>query len=371
MVYLLIIAWLLSPLVLIPVTIVQCRKKSKLRVFVSELFRKGRIDYTEYSELRVRYEDAAAPQSSVTKAPVSSDSDINGSVCGEPARQPYAYRQIHYSAPEPAPARTVPVYKEEPAAPSEMQSRPEKHHRSKGRAGAMSVLMTIGIIFVILAGLVFSTAVWVNLGNFGRTCAIGAVSALFFGISAFAKRKLRLDSTAFAFYTLGSFFSAITLITAGFFRLLGNYLSVDGGGRFILFSLAALIVSILSANGLRIFGKPAAAYISAFGTAIAAVLMSIHFSDEAGMFALITTLLTLAANTVIYTPGTKLPEKWDKPVRAASVMLYAVGLLCGIASVFTDSAAVYACAGAYVLRCAAVTIMAFRGHPIYKKRLPA
>ncbi|MDD7428905.1 MAG: hypothetical protein PUK49_03910 [Oscillospiraceae bacterium] len=366
----LIISWLLSPPVLIIVTIVQCRKKEKLQRFVSELLRKDRIDYTEYSELRVRHEDtAAAPQSSVTEAPVFSDGNINGNVCGEPARQPYAYRQNNYSAS--ASALPSPAYQEETAVPSEKQSAPEKQRRSKGSAGAMSVLMTIGIIFVILAGLVFSTAVWVNLGNFGRTCAVGGVAALFFGISAFAGRKLKLDSTAFAFYTLGSFFSAITLITAGFFRLLGSYLSVDGGGRFILFSLAALIVSILSANGLRIFGKPAAAYISAFGGTIAAILLLIHFSDETGMFALLAALLTLAVNTVIYSIGAKLPDKWDKPVRAASGTLYAVGLLCGIAAAFSDSAEFCACAGVYVLRCAAVSVMAFKGHPVYKKRLPA
>ncbi|MGN0691710.1 MAG: hypothetical protein ACI4K7_05125, partial [Oscillospiraceae bacterium] len=371
MLYLLIISWLLSPLVLIPLTIVQCRKKEKLHRFVSELLQKDRIDYMEYSELRVRNEDTAAcPPSSEAEAPIFCDAEKHNSILKEPARQPYTYHEYTPAAPKPGFMDESAVHSDkrsENAAPAS----PEKRTGKKGSAGAMSVLMTIGIIFVILAGVVFSTAVWVNLGNFGRACAIGIVSALFFGISAFAKRKLSLDSTAFAFYTLGSFFAAITLITAGFFRLMGSYLSVDGGGNCILFAIAALIISLFSAKGRSVFNKAASAYITVFSGAIAAILLIIQFSDNAGMFALLTALLSLVVNTAVFAADLKISDNWEKPVRAASAMVYAVALICGIVSVFTEQTAVYACAAVYVIRSAAAAFMGFKGHRIYKKQFPA
>lgn len=415
MIYLFIILWQLSPLVLIPLTIIQSRRKAKLENFVSVLFRKGRISCTEYVELQVKNEDSVSSKpDSVTAAPIFSDSCEYSKRSGEPVPPTYTYREtqsadvkntsVPAQSPEPvfrdeqpvlnnecpAPAEhtsekeytapekpSQPVFRDEGSAKAVRQSAyvnaaaPEKRPAADKRTGAMSVLMTIGIIFVILAGLVFSTAVWVNLGNFGRTCAIGIVSVLFFGISAFAGKKLKLESTSFAFYTLGTFFSAITLITAGFFKLLGSYLSVGGGGICILFSIAALIICLLSAKGLNIYGRAAAAYISVFSGAISAVLLLIQLSDESGMFALLMALLTFAVNTVVFTLDLKISHKWEKPVRTASAVLYAVALVSGVSSVFSDAAASYACAAVYAARSAAVAVMGFKGHRIYKKQLPA
>uniref|UniRef100_UPI003D7E5D3D hypothetical protein n=1 Tax=Huintestinicola sp. TaxID=2981661 RepID=UPI003D7E5D3D len=455
MVYLFIIAWILSPIVLIPLSIIQTRRRSKLEDFVSELFKSGRISCTEYVELKAKKEEQASSQrSSASDAPIFSDShEYSSKPAGAVPVAP-----VHKEAPSPdaiitpvkqsdpvKPAKPVlrdegaanalnkptpvihnapeknnaapvksagPVFRDEetvntvrqsapvihndpernnaaPVKPSEPVFRdeetakavrqpspvkaaaPEKHNDTNKRAGAMSVLMTIGIIFVILAGLVFSTAVWVNLGKLGRTCAVGVITALFFGISAFAHKKLKLESTGFAFYTLGTFFSAITLLTAGFFGLFGSYLSVTGGGSFLLFSLAALIISLLSAKGRSIFNKISAAYISVSGGAMSAVLLLIQLSDERGMFAFLMALLTLAVNTVVYTLDIKISDKWEKPVKTVSAVLYAVALISGIASAFTNSTLANACAGVYAVRSVIIAVMGFKGHTIYKKRLSA
>ncbi|MCI7766379.1 MAG: hypothetical protein MSJ26_00120 [Oscillospiraceae bacterium] len=369
MVYLLIIAWVLSPLVLIPLSIAMCSRNAKLEGFVSELFKAGRISSMEYSGLKAKKEENDSPNAA--EAPVFSDSiDRNISpvvpVC---QKEQYTETPPRETVKPPEKQPSNPVFRDEENVNTVRQPAPVKSVSHEKRAGAMSVLMTIGIIFVILAGLVFSTAVWVSMGNFGRTCAIGAVSALFFGISAFVKSKLKLESTAFAFYTLGTFFSAITLITAGFFGLLGSYLSIGGGGSCILFAAAALIISFLSAKGYSIYGKAAAAYISVFGGAMSAVLMLIQLTDEWGIFAILMSLLTLAVNTAVFTLEANISEKWEKPVKTAAAALYAAAVLCGIAALSCSSAAAYICAGIYVIRSAAVAVMGIKGHSIYNKRL--
>ncbi|MGN0636840.1 MAG: hypothetical protein ACI4J0_00580 [Huintestinicola sp.] len=419
MVYLFIIAWILSPIVLIPLTIISSKRKSKLESFITELYNSGRISCSEYVDLSVKkeapvsslktasesapvfsdsHEHSKAPAKPVTAADVHREAPSPDTVItpvkqpapAEPARPVLADegtantlrqpRPAVHNAPEKSSAAPVqpakPVFRDEETAkavrqPSPLKAAPAQKRDTNKRAGAMSVLMTIGVIFVILAGLVFSTAVWVNLGKLGRTCAVGIITALFFGISAFAHKKLKLESTAFAFFNLGTFFSAITLLTAGYFGLFGSYLSVTGGGDLILFSLAALIICLLSARGRSIFNKLSAAYISVSGGALSAVLLLIHISDEKGMFALLMALLTLAVNTIVYTLDIRISDKWEKPVKAVSAVLYAVALISGAASMFTNSALAYACAGLYALRSVIAAVMGFKGHRIYKSRFPA
>ncbi|MBP0956014.1 MAG: hypothetical protein J5997_01455 [Oscillospiraceae bacterium] len=424
--FLFIIAWILSPLALIPLTIIHSKKITKLESFITELYKSGRISSTEYVELKAKKENqASSQQSSSPEAPIFSDSHEYSKKPAQavpvvpvqrqtppsdsvitPVKQPAPEKPakpvlrdegaantlsrqtpVIHNAPETnhtAPAKPdVPVFRDEEKAkpvgqsspvihntPEKNYAAPAKRTDTNKRAGAMSVLMTIGIIFVILAGLVFSTAVWVNLGKLGRTCAVGIITSLFFGISAFTHKKLKLESTGFAFYTLGTFFTSITLLTAGYFGLFGSYLSVTGGGNLILFSLAALIICLLSAKGRSIFDKNPAAYISVSAGAMSAVLLLIQLSDESGMFALLMSLFTFAVNTVVYTLDIKISDKWKKPVKTVSALLYAVALLSGIASMFANSPFANACAAVYAARSVLTAVMGTKGHHIYKKRFP-
>ncbi|MDE7294781.1 MAG: DUF2157 domain-containing protein, partial [Oscillospiraceae bacterium] len=295
----------------------------------------------------------------------------------KPEPQPYTEKPIftanenHFDndVPKSVYREAKPVYRKENQFTAE--SKRNTYTPEKKRAAAMSVLMMIGIIFVVLAGLVFSTAVWASLGRIERTCVIGAVSALFFGISAFTGKKLKLERTSFAFYTLGTFFSAITLITAGFFGLMGTYFSVAGEGSCLLYASALLIISLLSAKGLRIFDIPASAYISVFSGAFSAILTLVQLSDNIGIFALLAALLTAVINTFMYALEIKISPKLEKPLRIASAALNVIALLGGISAAFGDSNAFYAAAAIFVLRSAAAAVMGFRGHRIYKTSLAA
>ena len=265
-------AWILSPLVLIPFLIKKSKESSKLRSFIDELCRNGRISTAEYINLKAeRIEKQSSQPNKEASAPVFADSHefskIHGGDSAKAAEKstdtandkniseaavqtkpavsevkPEANKNLYdmsFSVYEKASSDTSkPVFKDteskkdnadkpvfsdtvkpvktmtekaEYIKPVRKENKKNTNSSEKRRAAAMSVLMMIGIIFVILAGLIFSTAVWATLGEIGRTCSIGIVSAIFFGISAFTGKKLKLERTSFAFYTLGTFFSAITL----------------------------------------------------------------------------------------------------------------------------------------------------------------
>lgn len=368
-----IIAWALSPIVLIPMTIIFYRKKKKLSSFAEKLLRAGRISGEEFSRLDIN-EPASSPVSAPVHVPEIKPAPAENSQTPTASSVHIIPEQDKKAdAPVSPTSRTIPAAE----VPVNAVPRPADIPQNRGNApvgqgaGAMSVLMMIGIIFVILAGIVFSTAVWVNLGNIGRACAVGMVSALFFGISAFAKKKLRLESTSFAFYVLGTFFTAITLITAGAFGVFGEYFSVMGGGSSLLFASASLIISLLSAKGKSIFEKPAAAYISALSGMFAAILVFVQISPEASVFAVFMAILSLVVNTILFTFDIKISHSWRKPVMAAAALLNAVGVVSGIAAAFTDGVAVTAYSVIYILQTALIAVLGAKGHPVYKKRSAA
>ncbi|MDE7289379.1 MAG: hypothetical protein K2N71_07770, partial [Oscillospiraceae bacterium] len=235
----------------------------------------------------------------------------------------------------------------------------------------MSVLMMIGIIFVILAGLVFSTAVWATLGEVGRTLAIGTVAAMFFGVSAFTGKKVKLERTSFAFYILGTFFSAMTLLTAGFFGIMGSYFSVTGEGSCLLYAAALIIISLFTAKGRSIFDIHASAYISVFSGAFAAILVLVQLSDNMGLFALFAAIFTAVINIFMYALDIKISDKWEKPLRVVSAVLNIIALISGISAAFGDTTAFYAAAVIFILRSIAAAVMGFKGHRIYKTGLAA
>lgn len=399
---LLVIVWVLSPFVLIPMTISAKRKNTRFKSFLDDLYCNKRISFRELNELKVISESPKALDKTVinTAAPVFKDQEkaekktektdrIIPAVYNYPKQEPikpvpkpvvnsssvqdnkkpvaasYSYPEQHVSKPA-MPVKPV-INNETTAYTAPIRTAPVKQIAQNKRPGAMNVLMMIGVIFVILAGLVFSTAVWVNMGNVGRTCAIGIIAALFFGVSAFSHKKLKLESTAFAFYTLGSFFTAIVLLTAGFFGLMGEFLSVEGDGCFILYSLAALIISLLLAKGHSIFKKDAAVYISVFAAALSLMLIVIQISSNIGIFALIMAIVTAAFDVFVYIPNVKLPEKWDNAVNKAAGVLNAVAAAFSAVTEFTGGFAAYACAGVYIFRCAAAFVLGYKGHKIYDR----
>lgn len=402
--YIFIFAWIISPFILIPMTVKRSKENSKMKGFIDSLLRSGRISTSEYVRLEAETEKQSAPQSSTASEPVFADSREFSKVRGGNSVRAaesnaetgkglydlpvYAYQKTP-SAAEPAPKKSEnkadsevrhvvpPIAKPvEKAAYEIPKQAPEKNKTEavfagKKKAAAMSVLMMIGIIFVILAGLVFSTAVWATLGVAGRTLAVGMVSALFFGVSAFIGKKVKLERTSFAFYILGTFFSAITLITAGFFGLTGSWFSVTGEGRYLLYAAALLIITLFTAKGRSIFDMSASAYISAFSGTLSAVLILVQLSENIGIFALLAAIITAVINIFMNVLDLKISDKWEKPLRTSASLLNAAALVGGIGAAFGGTIAFYAAAAVFVLRSIVAAVMGFMGRRVYKTSLAA
>ena len=136
-----------------------------------------------------------------------------------------------------------------------------------------NILFLIGTAFIVLSGIAFGVAKWVHTSHEGRVAIIIAASAVSFILSAVVGKFLKLNGTSISFYVLGSGFIATALLTAGFYKLLGEWLSFGGDGIFALLSLSSGISALMLFAGNRIFKKLPLIY-----TALSASALTLLFA---------------------------------------------------------------------------------------------
>jgi hypothetical protein len=101
--------------------------------------------------------------------------------------------------------------------------------------------LILGVILLFIGGLVFGTSNWSSLNNLFKVLLVSMVSGIFFASSYVADKYLHIHKTAFAFMTLGSLFLPISIISIGFFELLGSCLSFYGRGKYLLGFIGSMI----------------------------------------------------------------------------------------------------------------------------------
>lgn len=102
--------------------------------------------------------------------------------------------------------------------------------------------LVLGVVLLLIGGLVLATSTWDTLTDWKKTGMIAFVSVLFFGLAYFTRRVLKIEKTAFAFHVLGSLFLPIVILSAGYFELLGSYLSFTGDGRYLYGAAGSLVI---------------------------------------------------------------------------------------------------------------------------------
>ncbi|WP_105617799.1 hypothetical protein [Vallitalea okinawensis] len=105
----------------------------------------------------------------------------------------------------------------------------------------ITVILSIGVMMVILAGLIFATSSWNSFTNGAKVIMLCLFSLFFFGISHITDKKLHVHQTASAFWFLGCISLPIVVLALGALGLLGESLTLASKGRFWLLSLVTLV----------------------------------------------------------------------------------------------------------------------------------
>jgi hypothetical protein len=147
-------------------------------------------------------------------------------------------------------------------------------NQKTSQGNAVNVIIIIGTIFIVLAGIIFSTTNWSVMSDSLKTVTVFSAGILFWIISFTAEKKLQLESTGKTFFTLGSIFIPIGVIASGFFELFGSWFSFSqySGNPVFAVSFISLFFTFLA--GAMKYKSEVYAMISLSGMTGAVIFIS-------------------------------------------------------------------------------------------------
>jgi hypothetical protein len=153
----------------------------------------------------------------------------------------------------------------------------------------ISWILIIGVVLVLMSGLVLATSTWEMMSNAFKTIVISLVAVLFFGISVVAGKLLKIEKTSFAFWVLGSLFLPVAVLSAGYFELFGQYLSIFGEGKYLLGVIGASLCLPVYFYSARRYSNRLFVWISliTLSSDVAFLLASMHLKIDLFYFAIV------------------------------------------------------------------------------------
>ncbi len=280
--------WILSPLALIPLTIIFGTQNSALKRRLKEL---------EKPQKPSAQTTAAQPQAVPVQTVASREQQISVPQ-SVPVQASVQNMQAAASQEQPPQVNAVPqqsrpvqqtVYT---AVPQQTYAPPVSKPRRK--INTMNIVFIIGVLFIVVAGLIFATTTWRILPNIAKAAIIALLILLFFAASVFARKKLKLQQTGLTFYSLGSLFIPLAFLGIGYFELLGSYLSVQGDGKYLLSLLAFICLTAACAFGIKIYRSGLYVWLTYVAGTAAVVSLIWQVTESLDIRALILTLYCMA-----------------------------------------------------------------------------
>ncbi len=215
------------------------------------------------------------------------NSNQNGSV--HPSND---YAHLYGSAEPPSHEGSIPEQVKPPVTPASytpkpVPAQPQKPPAPKKPFSPIPLLLTAGVIFLFLGGIIFLTSTWDMLPDAARAIALLSASGIAFGINILAERVLKLPKTGLAFYILGCIFLPLALGGIGAFSLFGEWFSFKGDGAALLMAVIFLSAAATSFLGQKNYRNPFLAWltltsVSGMGTSLAFFLSDmLGFSETA------------------------------------------------------------------------------------------
>lgn len=191
----------------------------------------------------------------------------------------------------------------------EMQKPPVPRRNVMGMAA-----LIVGIVFVVLAGLVFATTTWRILPDLCKVLLILLLALVFFIASYLAEKKLHIRKTGNGFYILGSIFLFFTVLAAGFFRFLGPAFLLEGANRYRVLWIGSVVTLGVWFAGLKRFYDRVFTQVCLCGLTVSMIFLmaslEMGFRECAGSMMVYAFLLLLLERFLAYGGfGRKGPEE--------------------------------------------------------------
>ena len=269
-----ILIWLVSPIVLLILYIVQLTANSELKKQNAALKEQNDALLKQIREI----------SGGETETPAETEKNVpedmpERKIPEKPAALPYDMPFITQAAetPRTLPAEMAEIPKVENISAETVLETAEKVSEKKS-ISTINIILILGALLLSLAGFIFAAAAWEIMNNFFRAVLLLSFSAVFFGIHSLAERKLKLVQTGRIFYILGSIFLPAAIAAAGALGIFGEYLSFGGGGKALIFAAMFLSVFITFFKGAHDYKFRSFAAVSFAGLSAAVVSLIWQFT---------------------------------------------------------------------------------------------
>ena len=285
-----VLLWLISPIVLLILFLVQLsncselkRSNKALREQVNALL----AQLAQSAENKTEPVSEGQMQGEAVTESNSEETTVQNTAEASPYQLP---PQIPYNIPSP-PQPAIPkpaVYAEK----VDVYVKPEKNTPEK-KISTINIILILGALFLSLSGFIFAAATWGSLNSFFKAVVLVSFSVLFFGIHSFTERKLKLEQTGKIFYILGSVFLPAAVVAAGLLEVFGHYLSFYGDGHLLLFAILSLTVCIPFFKGAYDYKSKFFAAVSHYSFSSAVVFILFHVIPRADIAVLASAVYSL------------------------------------------------------------------------------
>lgn len=292
--------WLVSPFLELVIIIVlwkdNQRYKDKVRDLESRLYGRQRPPFPQGQPVNRPLSPTGYPGAQAV--PPGAPMRQPGFPAGQPMPQPAptadqmpmpqpASTAGQVPVPQPAPtADQRPMPQPVPPAGQRLMPGPAAARPSGSRVNVMgTAALIVGIIFVVLAGLIFSTTTWKVLPDIGKVLLVAFFACIFFGSSFIAEKKLHIHKTGNGLYLLGSIFLSLSVLAACYFRFLGSAFVLEGANRYRVLWVGSLVTVAVWFAGMRRFYDRLFTHVCLWGLTVSMIFLELSFALPGEYFA--------------------------------------------------------------------------------------
>ena len=216
--------------------------------------------------------------------------------------------------------------------PPPVPVRPVPPKKNKPDMTVSNILFLMGTAFIVLSGLAFGVAGWVHTTHIGRVAIIAAASAVFLILSVVINKALRLSGTSVSFYILSTGLAATSFLTAGYYKLMGEWFSFSGDGVFALIATSCLIASIMLYAGNAVFQKLPLICTALSTTALTVLFGIVQVCDDIEIAAPVFIAAQALIIAALYVFKAAEGKKYELPIKIVGIC--AAALYGGIALIY-------------------------------------
>lgn len=182
-------------------------------------------------------------------------------------------------------------------------------------------ILITGSILIVLAAIVFLTTAWNSISDIAKTIILFLFVGIFLGASKIAKNKFKLEKASKTFFYIAMAYIPICILSISIFGLLGNYLSINGDGKYLYLFLSTIILAILYYVVAKRTNNIYLVYGSTLSQLLSVILFSLLFEER--IFLVFINLLLYNLLLILLTKDLMLTRLYHSiPVVIAVVSLF-------------------------------------------------